>query len=114
MIDIETSALDFQKLGGLVPAIIQDSQTKTVLMLGFMNEEALKETLKRQKVTFWSRSKQRLWMKGEESGNVLKVREIYVDCDSDTLLIKAELVGTGVCHTGNPTCFYRQLTKEKL
>lgn len=111
---IDSGLIDFQKLDGLVPAIIQDSQTNQVLMLGFMNKEALQETLKLQKVVFWSRSKQRLWMKGEESGNVLKVCEIYIDCDSDTLLIKAELVGTGVCHTGNQTCFYKQLTKEKI
>ncbi len=97
--------LDFSKLGnGLIPAIIQDAQTNTVLMLGFMNEEALKKTQELGKVTFFSRTKQRLWTKGEESGNFLNVVSIASDCDDDTLLIKANPVGP-VCHTGNDTCF---------
>lgn len=88
----------------LVPAIVQDAQTKMVLMLGFMNEEALKQTEESGKVTFFSRSKGRLWTKGEESGNFLMLKNIAVDCDNDTLLIKAEPVGP-VCHTGADTCW---------
>ncbi|PWE01234.1 bifunctional phosphoribosyl-AMP cyclohydrolase/phosphoribosyl-ATP diphosphatase HisIE [Marinilabilia rubra] len=97
--------LDFSKLGnGLIPAIVQDSQTSVVLMLGFMNEEAFEKTQKEGKVTFYSRSKDRLWTKGEESGNFLNVVSITPDCDSDTILIKANPVGP-VCHTGSDTCF---------
>ena len=96
---------DFKKYAdGLVPAIIQDASTNKVLMLGFMNEEALAKTNELQKVTFFSRSKNRLWTKGEESGNYLFVKEIKVDCDNDTLLIKAEPSGP-VCHTGADTCW---------
>lgn len=97
--------LDFSKYtDGLIPAIIQDAKTNKVLMLGFMNEEALNKTKELNKVTFYSRSKQRLWTKGEESGNFLMVKDILKDCDKDTLLIKAEPVGP-VCHTGADTCF---------
>ena len=97
--------IDFTKYSdGLVPAIIQDNVTGKVLMLGFMNEEALEKTKKIGKVTFYSRSKQRLWTKGEESGNFLELRNIVADCDNDTLLIKADPVGP-VCHTGADTCF---------
>ncbi len=97
-------ALDFDKMGGLIPAIIQDARTKKVLMLGFMNPEAYKKTVEDGKVTFFSRSKQRLWTKGETSGNFLNVVSIEEDCDHDTLLIKAIPDGP-VCHTGNATCF---------
>ena len=97
--------IDFAKYSdGLVPAIIQDDSTGKVLMLGFMNEEALEKTKTIGKVTFYSRSKQRLWTKGEESGNFLELRSIIADCDNDTLLIKADPVGP-VCHTGADTCF---------
>lgn len=96
--------LDFNKLGGLIPAIVQDAQTNVVLMLGFMNEEAYQQTLETKKVTFYSRTKQRLWTKGETSGNFLHVVEILSDCDNDTLLIKANPVGPA-CHTGAETCF---------
>lgn len=96
--------LDFEKMGGLVPAIIQDARTKNVLMLGFMNEEAFSKTESTGLVTFYSRTKKRLWTKGEESGNVLKVVSIADDCDHDTLLIQAIPAGP-VCHTGNATCF---------
>lgn len=96
--------LDFDKQGGLIPAIIQDYQTNKVLMLGYMNAEALKKTKELGKVTFFSRSKSRLWTKGEESGNFLHVVSITEDCDNDTLLIKANPVGP-VCHTGMDTCF---------
>jgi phosphoribosyl-ATP pyrophosphohydrolase/phosphoribosyl-AMP cyclohydrolase len=96
--------LDFQKLNGLVPAIIQDNNTLKVLMLGFMNEEALKKTEEIGQVTFFSRTKNRLWTKGEESGNFLNVVSITPDCDNDTLLIKVNPVGP-VCHTGSDTCW---------
>lgn len=97
--------IDYNKYtDGLVPAIVQDSDTGKVLMLGFMNEEALAQTKKEKRVTFFSRSKQRLWTKGEESGNFLEVREIASDCDKDTILIKARPAGP-VCHTGADTCF---------
>lgn len=96
--------LDFDKTNGLIPAIIQDANTQTVLMLGYMNEEALKITETTGKVTFFSRSKNRLWTKGETSGNFLTVVDILSDCDNDTLLIKAIPAGS-VCHTGNDTCF---------
>ncbi len=101
--------IDFSKGDGLVPAIIQDSDTGKVLMLGYMNEAAFKKTQEEQKVTFYSRSKQRLWTKGETSGNFLKVRDIKVDCDKDTILIKAIPEGP-VCHTGADTCFGEENT----
>lgn len=97
--------IDFQKYAdGLVPAIVQDSRTNKVLMLGFMNEEAFELTQKTGKATFYSRSRQTLWVKGETSGNFLTVENVLLDCDSDTLLIKAEPTGP-VCHTGSDTCF---------
>ncbi len=96
--------LDFEKMGGLIPAIIQDNMTNKVLMLGFMNEEAYQKTLETNKVVFFSRTKQRLWMKGETSGNTLQVVSITPDCDQDTLLIRAIPAGS-VCHTGSGTCF---------
>jgi phosphoribosyl-ATP pyrophosphohydrolase/phosphoribosyl-AMP cyclohydrolase len=96
--------MDFEKLNGLIPVIIQDANTDTVLMLGFMNSEALDRTREEGKVTFFSRTKNRLWTKGEESGNFLHVVEILEDCDKDTLLIKANPAGP-VCHTGSETCF---------
>lgn len=96
--------LDFEKVDGLIPAIIQDNETSKVLMLGYMNEEALEKTQATGKVTFYSRTKQRLWTKGEESGNFLALVSIDADCDKDTLLIKVNPVGP-VCHTGSDTCF---------
>lgn len=100
----ENTQLDFTKLNGLIPAIIQDNTTNVVLMLGFMNEEALSKTEETGQVTFFSRSKNRLWTKGEESGNFLNVVSIASDCDNDTLLIKVNPVGP-VCHTGDDTCW---------
>ncbi len=96
--------LDFQKSGGLIPAVIQDAKTNKVLMLGYMNEESLAKTQEIGKVTFFSRSKNRLWTKGEESGNFLHVVSITPDCDNDTLLIKVHPEGP-VCHTGTDTCW---------
>lgn len=96
--------IDFNKMDGLVPAIIQDASTKNVLMLGFMNEEAYQKTLELKKVTFFSRTKQRLWTKGEESGNFLDVVDIKLDCDNDTLLVMVHPQGP-TCHTGTDTCW---------
>jgi phosphoribosyl-ATP pyrophosphohydrolase/phosphoribosyl-AMP cyclohydrolase len=96
--------INFDKGEGLVPAIVQDAATKTVLMLGYMNSEALKATMKTGKVTFYSRSRKTLWTKGETSGNFLEMVEILADCDQDTILIKANPTGP-VCHTGQDTCF---------
>ncbi|MBR3659268.1 MAG: bifunctional phosphoribosyl-AMP cyclohydrolase/phosphoribosyl-ATP diphosphatase HisIE [Bacteroidaceae bacterium] len=99
--------IDFEKMGGLVPAIIQDNVTRKVLMLGFMNKEAYDKTVETGKVTFWSRTRNCLWTKGETSGNFLNVKEILLDCDKDTLLIKARPEGP-VCHTGADTCWNEQ------
>ena len=105
--------IDFKKGDGLVPVIIQDSNTLQILMLGYMNEEAFTKTQSEGKVTFFSRSKNRLWLKGEESGNFLFVKEILADCDNDTLLIKAEPVGP-TCHTGSKSCFKEETAKGFL
>ena len=102
-------SLDYSKLDGLVPAVIQDATTQRVLMLGFMNEEAFRKTCESGFVTFYSRSRNKLWMKGESSGHRLVVREISTDCDDDSLLIKVEALGPGVCHNGYQSCFYRKL-----
>ena len=99
--------IDIKSADGLIPAIIQDSETKNVLMLGYMNEESLQKTIETQKVTFFSRSKQRLWTKGEESGNFLNLVDIKNDCDGDTLLIQAKPVGP-TCHTGADTCWQEE------
>lgn len=103
--------LNFEKGNGLIPAIIQDCDTGKVLMLGFMNEEAYKKTLEVGKVCFYSRTRDKLWIKGETSGHFLEVREIYVDCDGDTLLIKVKPHGP-VCHEGYESCFYRKLKSK--
>jgi phosphoribosyl-ATP pyrophosphohydrolase/phosphoribosyl-AMP cyclohydrolase len=96
--------IDFEKMGGLVPAIIQDATTKNVLMLGFMNEEAYQKTLETRHVTFWSRTRQTLWTKGETSGHFLHLVSMQIDCDNDTLLVKVNPVGP-TCHTGTDTCW---------
>lgn len=101
--------LNFSKLGGLVPAIVQEAATGEVLMLGFMNAEALAETMRSGEATFFSRSRGRLWRKGERSGHRLRVLELRVDCDADSVLLEVELVGPGVCHAGYRSCFYRRL-----
>lgn len=98
---------DFEKNNGLIPAVIQDANTQKVLMLGYMNEAALAQTLATKRVTFYSRSKQRLWTKGEESGNYLELIELKSDCDNDTLLILAKPLGA-VCHTGQDTCWQQK------
>ncbi len=101
---IESKKINFSKLNGLVPCVVQDTHTKIVLMLGFMNEEAFQKTILEKKVTFFSRSKQRLWTKGETSGNTFELVDILLDCDQDTLLIKVNPTGPA-CHTGADTCF---------
>ena len=102
--------IDFKKGDGLVPVIIQNNNTLQVLMLGYMNEEAYVKTKAEKKVTFYSRSKNRLWTKGEESGNFLLVKDIKLDCDNDTLLIKAETIGP-TCHKGTTSCFAEETPK---
>lgn len=101
--------IDFDKSGGLVPAIIQDEASGEVLMLGFMNSAAYQETCRTGEVVFFSRSRNKLWKKGESSGHVLKVREVRLDCDADTLLLRVNPVGPGVCHEGYRSCFFRSL-----
>jgi phosphoribosyl-ATP pyrophosphohydrolase/phosphoribosyl-AMP cyclohydrolase len=110
---MNTNQPDFSKLNGLIPAIIQDETTGKVLMLGFMNKEALQKTTETGKVTFYSRSKKRLWTKGEESGNFLNLVSIAQDCDHDTLLIKVHPTGP-VCHTGNDTCWNETNQPDEL
>ena len=103
--------MDFTKLDGLIPAVVQDAASAEVLMVGFMNEVALAETRRTGFATFFSRSRNKLWMKGETSGNRLEVVEILVDCDDDTVLLKVNRLGDGnVCHTGERTCFFRPLS----
>ncbi len=102
--------MDFSKLGGLIPAVIQDAESAEVLMVGFMNEEALALTRRTGFATFFSRTRNKLWVKGETSGNRLEVVELRVDCDDDTVLVKVRRLGEGnVCHTGERTCFFRSL-----
>jgi len=106
----QISNLEFNEKG-LIPAIVQDADTGEILMLGYMNEEALRRTMSSGEVWFYSRSRQELWHKGETSGNRIKVRSVWKDCDSDTILVQGE-PGGPVCHTGNKTCFFQQLTRE--
>ena len=101
--------LDFSKLDGLVTAVIQDCKSGRVLMVGFMNEESWKMTVETGFATFWSRSRKKLWLKGESSGHKLAVKEIYTDCDIDALVLKCEELGPGVCHEGYQSCFFRKL-----
>jgi phosphoribosyl-AMP cyclohydrolase len=98
---------------GLIPAIAQDADTGEVLMLAYMNAEALRRTLTSGQAWFWSRSRQELWHKGATSGNIIKVREVWKDCDSDTILIRGKAAGP-VCHTGNKTCFFQELTEADV
>ena len=106
--------MDFSKLDGLIPAVIQDAESAEVLMVGFMNEDALARTRSTGFATFFSRTRNTLWMKGETSGNRLRVVDILVDCDDDTLLVKVRREGSGnVCHTGQRSCFFRTLTGER-
>ena len=104
--------LAFEKLGGLIPGVVQDHQTGEVLMLGYLNSEALEQTQRTGEVHFFSRSRNRLWKKGETSGHVLRVREVRVDCDADALLFLVEPFGPGVCHEGYRSCFFRSLESD--
>ena len=104
--------IDFDKSGGLVPAIIQDDFTGEVLMLGFMNAESYQETRRTGEVVFFSRSRNKLWKKGESSGHVLKVRDVRVDCDADALLVRVNPLGPGVCHQGYRSCFFRSVDER--
>jgi phosphoribosyl-AMP cyclohydrolase len=97
---------------GLIPAIIQDHTDGQVLMVAWMNKASLLDTLKTKKTHFWSRSRQKYWMKGEESGNTQEVKNVYFDCDNDVLLFKVEQVGKAACHTGHRTCFYMEATED--
>jgi phosphoribosyl-AMP cyclohydrolase len=101
--------LDFGKSDGLITAVIQDHRTGRVLMVGYMNEEAFSKTVETGFATFWSRSRRKLWLKGETSGHRLVVKEISTDCDCDAVLVKVEAIGPGVCHAGYESCFYRRL-----
>jgi phosphoribosyl-AMP cyclohydrolase len=103
------SLIDFAKAGGLVTAIAQDHETGEVLMVAYMNEESLRRTLELREVVYWSRSRQKLWHKGEESGNVQKLKGLYVDCDGDALVVRVEQVGGAACHTGRRNCFFRRI-----
>lgn len=105
---------DFSKENGLVPVIVQSMADGRVLMLAYMNELAWEKTLESGKATYWSRSRQKLWLKGEESGNMQLVREIYIDCDADTILLQVEQLGGAACHTGYETCFHRRFVKGQL
>jgi len=101
--------LDFTKGDGLIPVIAQDAETKEVLMLAYMNQQAWEETLKTGKATYWSRSRRLLWLKGETSGHVQLVKDVFIDCDNDTILLQVNQVGEAACHTGYRSCFYRKV-----
>ena len=103
--------IDFAKNGGLVPAILQDWKTGEVLMVGYMNAESWAKTQETGKACFWSRSRKKLWVKGETSGHFQIVKEVCLDCDADALLIKVEQIGGAACHTGHRSCFYRRIEK---
>jgi phosphoribosyl-AMP cyclohydrolase len=105
---------DFSKGGGLLPAVVQDDETGEVLMLAYMNRDAWLKTLETGKATFWSRSRNTLWLKGETSGHVQLVREVRIDCDDDTILLKVHQRGGAACHTGYRSCFYRKLVNGRV
>ena len=106
--------IDFPKSGGLVPAIAQDHATGQVLMMAWMNQESFEETLRTGRAVYWSRSRGKLWRKGEESGHVQEVKEVLVDCDADTILLKVHQVGGAACHEGYASCFFRQVHGHEL
>lgn len=106
--------IDFDKAGGLVAAIAQDADSGEVLMLAWMNREAYEETLRTGRACYYSRSRGRLWRKGEESGNVQEVRGVYLDCDADTILLKVHQIGGAACHEGYPSCFFRKVEGGQL
>ncbi len=104
--------LDFEKTDGLIPAIVQDSASGEVLMLAYMNAEAWQQTLSTAVATYWSRSRNQLWVKGESSGNVQRIKEIRIDCDRDTVLLKVDQVGGAACHTGHRSCFFCRIETD--
>src|SRR5438552_5771571 len=106
--------LDFEKSGGLLPAIAQDAETGDVLMLAWMNREAYEETLRTGRACYFSRSRGKLWRKGEESGNVQEVREVRIDCDADTILLRVQQIGGAACHEGYRSCFFRRVESDGL
>jgi phosphoribosyl-AMP cyclohydrolase len=106
--------IDFEKAGGLVSVIAQDADSGEVLMLAWMNREAYEETLRTRRACYFSRSRGRLWRKGEESGNVQEVREVYLDCDADTILLKVHQTGGAACHEGYSSCFFRRVASDGL
>ncbi len=109
-----TSIIDFAKGDGLVTAIAQDDTSGEILMVAYMNEESLRRTLETGEVVYWSRSRKKYWHKGEESGNVQKLKGIYVDCDGDALLLRVDQVGGAACHTGRQNCFFRRIDEGKI
>lgn len=114
MSETSDSGPDFAKGGGLLPAIAQDAADGTVLMMAYMNAEAYAETLATGRAVYFSRSRNRLWRKGEESGNVQEVESVYLDCDRDTILLRVRQIGRAACHEGYQSCFFRQVTPEGL
>ncbi len=106
--------LDFNKMGGLIPAIVQDHASGDVLMLAYMNAEAFNATLESGQATFFSRSRQALWVKGKTSGHVQHVKSVHIDCDQDAILVRVEQVGRAACHTGYRSCFYRRVENQTL
>lgn len=114
MTSSDSASPDFSKGDGLLPAIAQDADTGEVLMLAYMNRESYEETLQTGRAVYFSRSRNKLWRKGEESGHVQHVKGIYLDCDTDTILLKVEQVGGAACHEGYSSCFFRQVTPEGL
>ncbi len=108
------ASVDFTKANGLVTAIAQDADTGEILMVANMNEESLARSIELGEAVYWSRSRQKLWHKGEESGNTQKIRELYLDCDGDAILLKIEQIGGAACHTGKRSCFFRKLENGKL
>ncbi len=111
---MEKFSIDFEKTGGLVPAIVQDWKTGEVLMVAYMNAESWAKTQEIGKACFWSRSRQKLWLKGETSGHFQAVKEAYLDCDNDALLLKVEQLGGAACHTGYRSCFYRRIVGDRV
>lgn len=111
---MENIILDFAKQGGLVPAIAQDWKTGEILMLAYMNKEAFEETMSTGRACYYSRSREKLWRKGEQSGNVQVVKEIRIDCDNDTILLKVEQIGGAACHTGYRSCFFKKIQEGTI
>ncbi len=106
--------IDFEKAGGVVTAIAQDDTTGEILMVAYMNEESLRLSLERREVVYWSRTRRQLWHKGEESGNVQKLKGMYVDCDGDAIVLRVEQLGGAACHTGKRSCFFRRIDQGEI